>query len=146
MLLEHDLVVHFIDVVAGEDDDVLGRVGLDDVDVLVDGIRRAGIPLILRDALAGREDVEALVAPGPQEVPAVLKMPDEAVGLVLGGDADAADARIDRIRQSEVDDPGLAAEIDGGLGAAVGQFEQPAPAPARQDIGHGVACQGCERS
>ena len=35
----------------------------------------------------------------------------------------------------------LAAEIDGGLGAAVGQFHQPAAAAARQHIGHGLTCQ-----
>ncbi len=65
----------------------------------------------------GRQDVEALVALGPQEVPAPLQMPDQRMRLVLGRDADAADTAVDRIGEREIDDPGLAAEIDRRLGA-----------------------------
>ena len=61
--------------------------------------------------------------------------------LVLGGDADAADAGIERVGQREIDDARLAAEIDRRLGAPVGQFLEAAAAPAGQHIGHGVARQ-----
>jgi hypothetical protein len=44
--------------------------------------------------------------------------------------------------EREVDDARLAAEEHRGLGAPVGQFHQPAAAPAGQHIGHGVARQG----
>ena len=63
-----------------------GAVALDDVDVLVDGVGGAGVPRGLRDALAGRQDVEALVALGAEEIPAALQVADQAVRLVLGGD------------------------------------------------------------
>jgi hypothetical protein len=66
------------------------------------------------------------------------------VRLVLRRHADAADAGIERVGQREIDDARLAAEIDGGLGAPVGQFLQAAAAPARQHIGHGVARQRLE--
>jgi len=141
MLLQHDLVVHLVDVVAGKNDDVARRVVFDDVDVLIDRVRRAFVPLGFRDALAGRQDIEALVAAGSEEVPAVLQMADQAVRLVLGGDADAADAGIDGVRQREIDNPRLAAEKDGGLGPRVGHFHQPAAPAAGQHIGHGVASQ-----
>ncbi len=114
---------------------------LDDVDVLVDGVGRALVPLRLGDALAGRQDVEALVALGAEEVPAALQVADQRVRLVLGRDADAADAGIERVRQREIDDARLAAEIDGGLGAPVGQLLQAAAAPAGKHVGHGVARQ-----
>ena len=139
VVLEHQLVVHLVDVVAGEDDEVARAVALDDVDVLEDRVRGAGIPLGLRDALAGGQDVEALVPLGPKEVPAALHVADQAVRLVLGGDADAANARVEGVRQREVDDPGLATEENGGLGALVGQFHQAAAAAAGQNIGHRVA-------
>ena len=139
VLLEHQLVVHLVDVVAGEDDHELGAVALDDVDVLEDRVGGAGVPLRLRDALARRQDVEALVALGAEEVPAALQVADQAVGLVLGGDADAADARVQRVREREVDDPGLAAEIDRRLGPLVGQLHQAAAAAAGEHIGHGIA-------
>ncbi len=60
-------------------------------------------------------------------------------GLVLRGDRDAPDAGVDGVRQREVDDAGLAAEEDRGLGALVGQLHQAAAAPAGQHIGHRVA-------
>ena len=39
------LVVHLVDVVAGEDEDRVGRLVLEDVEVLEHRIRRAAIPL-----------------------------------------------------------------------------------------------------
>ncbi|PAV92443.1 hypothetical protein WR25_20465 [Diploscapter pachys] len=138
MLLEHHFVIHLVDVIAGQDHHIFDVIGLDDVDVLVDRVGGAFIPLEFADPLAGGQDVEAFVAFGAQEVPAALQVADQRMRLVLGRDADAADARIDRVRQREIDDPALAAEIDRGLGARVGQFHQPAAAPARQHIGHRV--------
>jgi hypothetical protein len=61
--------------------------------------------------------------------------------LVLRGDGQPADAGVERVRQREVDDAGLAAEIDRGLRPSVRQFLQPAAAPAGQDISHRVARQ-----
>ena len=138
VLLQHLFVVHLVDMVARQDDHVLRRVALDDVDVLIDRVGRAEIPHGLGNALRGRQDVEALVALRTEEVPAPLQMPDQAVRLILRGDRDATNARVERVRQSEIDDSRFAAEIDGGLGAPVGQFHQPAAAPAREHIGHGV--------
>ena len=41
MSWQHDLVVHLVDVVAREDDDVVDAIAVDDVDVLVHGVGRA---------------------------------------------------------------------------------------------------------
>ena len=90
-------------------------------------------------ALAGGQDVEALVAFGAEEVPAALEVADQAVRLVLRRHGHAPYARVQGVRQGEVDDAQLAAEIHGGLGAAVGQLHQAAAASAREDVGHGVA-------
>ena len=76
---------------------------------------------------------------GAQEGPAALEVADQAVRLVLRGDADAADAGIEGVREREVDDARLAAEIHRRLGAPVGQLHQPAAAPARQHERHRVA-------
>ena len=59
--------------------------------------------------------------------------------LVLRRHGDMADARVERVGQSEVDDARLAAEVDRGLGAPGRQFHQAAAAPAGQDIGHRMA-------
>ncbi len=139
MLLQHQFVVHLVDVVAGQDDHVFRRVALDDVDVLEHGVGGAFIPLRFGNALGGGQDVEAFISLRPEEVPAALHVADQRMGLVLRRDTDAADAGIQRVRQGEIDDARLAAEIDGGLGATVGQFLQAAAATAGQNIGHGVA-------
>lgn len=76
MLLQHDLVIHLVDVVAGEHQDVLGAVRFEDVDVLIDRIRRADIPHRFGDALARGQDIETLVSFRAEEVPAALQMPD----------------------------------------------------------------------
>ena len=72
MLPQHELVIHLIDVISCEQHDVSGSVRLDDIDVLIDGVGRAKIPVRLRDALARRQDIEALVPLGAKEVPAHL--------------------------------------------------------------------------
>ena len=145
MLAQHLFIVHLVDMVARQNDHVARRVTLDDVDVLIDRIRRAFIPQHFRNALAGGQNVEAFIAFGAHEVPGALHVADEAVRLVLGGNANAADARIDGIRQRKVDNPRHAAEIDRRFGPVIGQFlEAAAPAPG-QHIGHGFACEGLPR-
>ena len=79
---------------------------------------------------------------GRREVPAALQVTDQAVGLVLRGDRDAANAGVERVRQREVDDARLAAEIDRGLRAPVGELEQAAAPAAGEHVGHGVAREG----
>src|SRR6201999_3863656 len=115
--------------------------GLDDIDVLKNRVRRAQIPIGFGDTLAGRQDVETLVSLRAEKVPAHLQMPDQAVGLVLGGDCDPADAGVHGIRQREIDNARLAAKINRRLGAAVGQFHQPAAASAGKDEGEGMTCE-----
>src|ERR1700733_13664651 len=139
VLLEHFLVVHLVDVITREQHDELGPIALDDIYVLVDRIRGAEVPHRFGYALGRRQDVEALVPLWPEEVPAALQMANEAVGLVLRGDRDAPNAGFARVRQSELYDARLAAEIDRGLRASVGELEQSAAAAAGEHVGHGVA-------
>ena len=138
MLAEHDLVIHLVDVVARQNEEEFRPVAVDDVDVLGDCVRRAEIPLLLRNALRGREDVEELVPFGPEEIPPALQVPDQAVRLVLGCDADAPDTGIDRVREREVDDAAVAAEKDGRFRPFVRQLLQAAAAAAREHEGHGL--------
>src|SRR5260370_18965845 len=114
--------------------------------LILDGVGRAKIPVRLRDALARRQDIETLIPLGAKEVPAHLQMSDQAVGLVLGRNRDAADSRVHRIGQSKIDDARFAAEIDRRLGAPVGRLQKPASAPACKNEGevegHGADCSG----
>src|ERR1039458_1634725 len=46
VLLQHAPVIHFVDVVAREDDHVLRLFGTDGVDVLIDRVRRSHVPVL----------------------------------------------------------------------------------------------------
>ena len=112
------LVVHLVDVVAGQDHDDVRGVVLDDVHVAQHGVGGAAIPL--GDPAPGDVRLEqlhpALVAvevPRPAQADVVV----ERARVVLGQDDDVVDVGVDAVGQREVDDPVLAAERDGGLGA-----------------------------
>ena len=146
MLAQHDLVIHLVDVIARQDHHIFDAVAVDDVDVLRHRIGGAQIPFVLVHPLAGGQDIQVFVAFGAKEAPAALAVADQAVRLVLRGNRHLADAGIQRIRQGEVDDPGLAAEIDRRFGAAIGQFLEAAAPPPRQHEGHGLSGQPGIRS
>src|SRR5271166_5000042 len=142
MLLEHQLVIHFVDVIARQHQEVFRVVTFDNVEVLIDRVRGALIPDPLPNALARGQNIEALVADGAHDIPGAMEMPDEAVCLVLGGDGDAPYARVEGVRQCEIDDPRFAAERDGRLRAPRSKFHQTAASPAGENVGHGVASYG----
>ena len=54
MLLEHQLVIHFVDVIARQHHEVFRVVTFDNVEVLINRVGGALIPEPFRNALAGR--------------------------------------------------------------------------------------------
>ena len=159
--VQHLAVVHLVDVVAGQHHDVARRLALDRVEVLVDGVGRAEVP-VLADALLGRQDLDELVEFLRDDVPAHADVPVQRQRLVLRGDEHSAQARVDAVREDEVDDPVGAAEVDRRLGAVPGQRgEALAGASGEHDdecvvANHGLlpggdrrwhrACRGAERA
>ena len=129
---DHGGVIHLVDVVAGQDQGVARGGLLDRVDVLIDGVGGALVP-VLGDALLGRDDLDVLVQLAAEEAPALVDVAGQADGLVLGQDEDLADVGVDAIGEGEVDDAIDPAEGDGGLGAVARQGLQARPAPPRQD-------------
>jgi len=138
---QHLAVVHLVDVVAGQDDDVRRAQAVEDVEVLEHGVGGAAVPVLLVDALLGREEVDELAHLAAQEAPAALQVAQQAVRLVLGEHGDLAKAGVDGVRQGEVDDAQLAAEVHGRLGPPVGQGAEPAAAAAGQDEGQRATTQ-----
>ena len=131
------LVIHLVDVVAGQQDDRV-RVGvLDDVHVAQHGVGGAAIPL--GHAPAGDVRLEQLHAavvavevPGPAQPDVVV----ERAGVVLGQDDDVIDVGVHAVGQREVDDPVLAPERDRGLGPLLRQDREPLAFAAREDHRH----------
>ena len=115
-------------MVAGEHQHVACAVAPQHVDVLVDRVRRALVPVTVGGLLRGQELDELVEAP-VEEGPAALQMVDQPVGLVLRGDTDAPQARVEAVRQGEVDDAEFSTEWNGGFRAPLGERPE-ARAPA----------------
>ena len=135
---DHLGVIHLVDVVAGQDQGVARGGLLDRVDVLVD---RVGGPLVpvVGDPLLGRDHLDVLVELAGEELPALVDVPVQADGLVLGEDQDLAEVGVDAVGEGEVDDPVDPAERDGRLGPVAGQGLQAGPPAPGQDDGQHVA-------
>ena len=130
MVLDERPVIHLVDVVAGEDEDDVARLLADRLDVGQHRIGRAAIPLrgsVARDVRLHHADA-ALVAvevPRPPDADVVV----ERARVVLGQDEDVVDLGVDAVREREVDDPVLAREGDGGLGADAERSDRRSPSP-----------------
>jgi hypothetical protein len=132
VLLEHEGVVHLVDVVAGEDEDVLGLFRADGVDVLEDGVGGALVPG-LGDALHGRKDLDELAEfRGDDGSPAFADVAIQREAFVLGEDVDVAQVRVDAVGQRDVDDAVLPGEGNGRFGAVARERKQPLACPASQ--------------
>src|SRR3990167_2646809 len=115
--------------------DELRSTAADDVEVLQYRVRRAAVPACLIDALLRRQQVDEFVHLGLQKRPAPLQMPQQAVLLVLGRDADLLDPGIEAVGQRKIDDAELAAEIHGGFRPVVGELFQTGAAAAGEHHG-----------
>ena len=87
-------VIHLVDVIAGQDEDVFGILGEQNVEVLKDGICRAPIPRILINALLGWQEIDELIDLAAQERPSTLEVPQQTVGFVLGEHTNAPHTRV----------------------------------------------------
>src|SRR6185312_10334735 len=64
MVLEHQRIVHLVVVVARQNDYILGLAGLDDVQVLINGVGRATVPVLFVYTLLRRHQVHHFVELG----------------------------------------------------------------------------------
>ena len=110
MLLEHRLVIHLVDVVAGKNEDVIGLLAADGIDVLIDGVGGALIP-VLRDAHLRRQHFDE-IAVAHQRRPAAADVAVEAQRFVLRENENAAQIAVEAIGKRDVDDAIDAAETE----------------------------------
>ena len=129
--LQHLPVIHLVDVIAGQDDDVARVLAGDRIEVLIDGVGRALVP-VLADALLRRDDLDELAELLRHDAPALPDVPVERERFVLRGDEDAPEAGVEAVAEDEVDDAVRPAEVDGRLGAFLRQRKEPFADPARE--------------
>ena len=123
----HGGVVHLVDVVAGENDHVVGVEAVHEVDVLINGVGRALVPAgFLVVTLIGGQNLRAGM--GLVQVPG-LSVSDILIQLqrlILGQNTHSVDAGVDTVAQRKIDDTVFAAEGNGRLGGFLRQNLKPA--------------------
>ena len=134
VLAQHVGIVHLIDVVTGEYEHVFRVIVLDEADVLIDGVGRAGEPgAFLARALVGRQDENAAV--GAVEVVglAAAYVAVELERPVLCEHADHVYAGIRAVGEREVDNAVLPAKGNAGFCHVLRERVEPRALPAREE-------------
>ena len=102
-------------MIAGEDDHILGLIAVDEVDVLIDGVGGALVPVRAGGRLVGGQHMDAAVQTVQVPGLAVADVLIEHQRLVLGQDAHRVDPRIDAVGQRKIDDTIFSAEGNCGF-------------------------------
>ncbi len=139
---QHPGVIHFVDVIARQHDHVV-RVFLHDrIEVLVDRVGRALVP-VFADALLRGKNFDEFAELLGDDAPAHPDVTIQRERFVLRGNEDAAQPGIEAIAQREIDDSVRTAEKDRWFRAISGEGIQPfAGAPGKENdqrvVDHGL--------
>ena len=109
-IAEHGSVIHFVNMVAGKNQDVIRIIALNKGDVLVDGVGRSLVPLGFFAPGIGRKNLNAAV--GTVQMPG-LTVSDILVKLqrlILGQNSHRINAGVDAVGQREINDAVLTAK------------------------------------
>ncbi len=133
---QHFAEVHAVELIAGEDEDVLG-IALDEMaEVFADGVGGALVPVPrfigFAHRLLGGEDFDEAAAERVEPIRAA-DVPVEARGLELREDVDLVDLAVDAVGDGDIDEPVLARERHGGFGTVLRERQEPRAAAAAED-------------
>ena len=140
MLFEHYRIVHLVNVVARKYQHVLRIVLLDELYILIDGVRCSLEPVSALLRLIRRQYVQA---PEPQiEVPraARAKIVVQFKRLILSQDSDRIYAGIDTVGQRKIDDPVPCTKRNCRFRDIVGQRSQSASLTACEEHRYTFFC------
>ena len=132
MLVEHLVIVHLIDMVAGQDQDIFRIIFIDKADVLIDRVCSTLVPLRALAALIRRQGIDAAIQAVKIPSLAVCQIHVQDMRLILRQNTDGVDAGIDTVGQREVDDTVFAAKRHCRLRYVLGQYIQSAATAAGQ--------------
>ena len=131
--IDHLVVVHAVQVIAGENQVVVGVMAREVAGGLPDGIGRALIPVGIVGRLLGGQDLDEALA---EQVHAVglVDVPVQRRRVELRQDEDAADIGVQAVADRDVDQPVLAGDRHRGLRSELCEREEPGSlAPAEND-------------
>ena len=141
METKHSGVVHFVDMIPGQDDEVAGVLAEDRIEVLIHGVRGVLIP-VFADSLLWQENLDELARLFGDDTPAHPDVPVQGQRLVLGRNEHAAQPGVDAVAQNEIDDAVRSAEVDGRFGAILCEGVKPLARATGEDDGEAVVEEG----
>src|ERR1700730_1007635 len=137
MLLEHAAVVHFVNVIAGENENVLRTLAADGINILIHRVGGALVPLLRHSHL--RRQYFDILAEARKRGPSRANVAIEAEGFVLREHEHAPQIRVDAIGKRDIDDAIESAERNRWLGTIARQRPQPFTLASRKKYSDGVA-------
>ena len=133
VLLEHPPVIHPVELVAAEDDEVIKRPVQKIREVLPHRVRRALVPARITRRLLRREDLHE-AARELVELVSRADVPVQRDAIELREHVDAPHAGVQAVRDRDVHEPVFSRERDGGLRSLLREREEPrARASAHDD-------------
>ena len=132
VLVDQDGVIHAVEVIAGQDQVVVGVVAHEMPGRLPDRVGGALIPVGVVGRLLSREDLDEAVAERVHPV-GLRDVPVERGGVELRQHEDAADVRVQAIADRDVDEAVAPADWHGRLRSVLGQGKQARALAAAED-------------
>ena len=110
VIVQHDLIVHLVDMVAGKNEDIVRIVSINEFNVLEDGVCGTAVPVASLRALIGSQ--QSYTADIAVQIPrnTDTDMRVQAQRLVLCKNTDRVDTGIDAVAQRKVNNAVLSAE------------------------------------
>ncbi len=131
MVLQKLRIVHAINMIAAQNDDVIRADFFDRVDVLIDRVRSAEIPIVV-NALFRRPDADEFAEFRRKKMPSELNVALQACRFVLRHDKDFANPAVQTVRQCEINDSETTAKRHRRFTAVSGKWFQPgSPSPGQ---------------
>ena len=111
--LQHLCIIHAIDMVAGQDQNVIRIILVDEIHILIDGVGSSFVPVGAGTSLIRRKNAES--AAGAVKIPRfpVADVLVERQGLILCQYAHGINAGVDAVGQGKIDDFVLPSETHG---------------------------------
>ncbi len=115
VVVDHLAIVHLVDVIPGEDQNLLGAFFLDLVDVLINGVGCPLVPLFI-DPLLRRHNIDVFI-----QLTAKIVLPSRSIWrsnwslYILRQDEQLSKSTVEAIREDKIDDAVDSTERDAGL-------------------------------
>ena len=142
--VDHLVVVHPVEMIAGENQVVVGVVAREVPRRLPHGVGGALIPVRIVRRLLGGQDLDEALAEQVHPV-GLGDVPVERRRVELRQHEDAADVRVQAVADRDVDQPVLAGDRHGRLRSELRQRKQPRALAAAKDDGEDFVVHGTSR-